>query len=232
MASIADNIRRIRDRLRALETQYRRPPGSVELLAVSKTHPAALIREAFDAGQHAFGENYVQEALDKMDELALPQIVWHFIGPLQSNKTRDVAARFHWVHSVDRLRIAQRLSGQRPADLPPLNVLVQVNISGEASKSGVAPDEVDALCDAVAALPGIRLRGLMAIPAPGRDLEAQRRVYRPLAGQFEALRQRHATVDTLSAGMSDDHEAAIAEGSTLVRMGTALFGQRRPAAAD
>lgn len=233
MPSIAENTRRVRGRVTDLEARYGRPTGDVQLLAVSKTHSVERIREAHARGLRAFGENYVQEALDKIDALPdLPDIEWHFIGPLQSNKTKEVAARFDWVHSIDRLKIARRLGEQRPDDLPPLNVCVQVNISGEASKSGIHPDETEALCEAVAALPGLRLRGLMAIPAPARDLEAQRAVYRPLADRFRALRSRYGTVDTLSIGMSGDMEAAIAEGGTLVRIGTGIFGPRNRRADD
>lgn len=234
MPSIAENIRQVRDRIVTLEARHGRPTGSVQLLAVSKTHGAERVREAHAAGLRAFGENYVQEALDKMaalaepvdDAAALTDITWHFIGPLQSNKTKEVAAHFAWVHSIDRLKIARRLGEQRPDKLPPLNVCVQVNISGEASKSGVAPEETEALCEAIAGLPGLVLRGLMAIPAPSEDLAAQRDVYRPLAEQFRSLQQRHATMDTLSIGMSGDLEAAIAEGGTMVRVGTGIFGRR------
>ncbi|MGM0633616.1 MAG: YggS family pyridoxal phosphate-dependent enzyme [Pseudomonadota bacterium] len=234
MPSIAESTRLVRDRIDALEARYGRPAGSVQLLAVSKTHGPERVRQAHSAGLRAFGENYVREALDKMAALnepadgapALTDITWHFIGPLQSNKTREVAAHFAWVHSVDRLKIARRLGEQRPDDLPPLNVCVQVNISGEASKSGVAPAETEALCEAVAGVPGLVLRGLMAIPAPSADLAAQRAVYRPLAEQFQSLRARHQSMDTLSIGMSGDLEAAIAEGATLVRVGTGIFGRR------
>lgn len=234
MPSIAESVRLVRDRIDALEARYGRPAGSVELLAVSKTHAPERVREAHEAGLRAFGENYVQEALDKMTALAEPEdgkpaltdITWHFIGPLQSNKTKEVATHFAWVHSLDRLKIARRLSEQRPDDLLPLNVCVQVNISGEASKSGVVPGETEALCEAIAGLPGLVLRGLMAIPAPAEDLAAQRAVYRPLAEQFRSLQQRHATMDTLSIGMSGDLEAAIAEGGTMVRVGTGIFGLR------
>jgi hypothetical protein len=207
---------------------------SVTLLAVSKTFGADAVRRAFDAGQRAFGENYVQEALDKIAALAdlRPQIEWHLIGPLQSNKTRPVAEAFDWVHSVDRLKIAQRLSEQRPAGLPPLQLCLQVNISGEASKSGLAPDEVPALAQAVAALPRVRLRGLMAIPEPAGDFAAQRAPHRALRELLAALNDRGLALDTLSMGMSADLEAAIAEGATIVRVGTAIFGGRAsPAAA-
>lgn len=198
------------------------------LLAVSKTFPAVTIREALAAGQHRFGENYVQEALDKMAELAdlREQIEWHMIGPIQSNKTRAVAEHFDWVHTVDRLKIAQRLSEQRPAHLPPLQVCIQVNTSGEDSKSGVAPDEALALARDVAALPRLRLRGVMALPAPSADVAEQNRQLAEVRVVYEHLRSQGLPLDTLSMGMSSDLEAAVAQGSTLVRVGTALFGQR------
>ena len=205
-----------------------RPAEAVQLLAVSKVQTAQAVREAAGLGQRAFGENYVQEGLDKIAVLAdlRAQLTWHLIGPLQSNKTRPVAEAFDWVQSVDRLKIAQRLSEQRPDALPPLNVCLQVNISGEASKSGVTPEELPALAHAVAGLPRLRLRGLMSIPEPVEGFEAQRAPHRALRALFERLRAEGLPVDTLSMGMSDDLEAAIAEGSTLVRVGTALFGPR------
>jgi pyridoxal phosphate enzyme (YggS family) len=195
---------------------------------VSKLQPAQAVRQAQQAGQQAFGENYVQEALDKMAALAdlRGAIEWHLIGPLQSNKTRVVAEAFDWVHSVDRLKIAQRLSDQRPAQLPPLNVCLQVNISGEASKSGLLPQEVAQVAAAVAALPRLRLRGLMAIPGPAQGLQAQQAPHRALRLLQQELNQRGLALDTLSMGMSDDLEAAVAEGSTMVRVGTAIFGAR------
>ena len=213
-----------------------RAPGSVRLLAVSKTHPPARIAEAEDAGQRAFGENYVQEALEKMDALAkllgesrARELEWHLIGPVQSNKTRAAAERFDWVQSVDREKIAQRLSQQRPASLAPLNVLIEVNLSGETSKSGVAAEDAAALARTVAGLPRLRLRGLMAIPAPSRDPEVQRARFRAVRELFEQLRAQGLDLDTLSMGMSDDMEAAIAEGATMVRVGTAIFGAREKA---
>jgi pyridoxal phosphate enzyme (YggS family) len=193
---------------------------------VSKTQSAATVREAYEAGQRDFGENYVQEALEKIAALPLPGLVWHFIGPLQSNKTRDIASHFDWVHSVDRLKIASRLNEQRPAGMAPLNVCIQVNISDEDSKSGVALADVEALCEAVQSMPNLRLRGLMAIPAPSDDPAAQRAVYAPLAALLRQLQALYAGMDTLSVGMSADFAAAIAEGSTLVRVGTAIFGAR------
>ena len=199
----------------------------VRLLAVSKTWPADSVREAAAAGQHAFGENYVQEGVAKVDELAGLGLEWHFIGPLQSNKTRLVADRFSWVHSIDRLKIAERLSEQRDVHLPPLEVCIQVNVSGEASKSGVAPPDLPELARAVAVLPRLRLRGLMTIPEPTPDVALQRARFASLRAMRDELNAAGLALDTLSMGMSDDLEAAIAEGSTLVRVGTAIFGSRR-----
>ena len=200
-----------------------RDPATVGLLAVSKTQPAAAIREAAAAGIRDFGENYLQEALDKQAELDDLPLTWHFIGPIQSNKTKAIAEHFGWVHSVDRLKIAQRLSDQRPAALPPLNICLQVNVSGEASKSGCAPQEVQQLARAITALPRLRLRGLMCIPAPSEDPAEQRAAF----ARLRQLRDELALdLDTLSMGMSQDLEAAIAEGATWVRIGTALFGAR------
>jgi hypothetical protein len=228
MRSIHDNLQAVRQRIDAAAKAAGRDPRDVTLLAVSKTHPAALVEQARAAGQRAFGENYVQEALEKMDALAPGAAEWHLIGPLQSNKTRAVAGRFDWVQSVDSEKLARRLSEQRPAGLAPLNVLIQVNVSGEASKSGAAPGEVASLAKAVSALPNLRLRGLMAIPEPGADAGRYKELhslYERLKGQFQ--------FDTLSVGMSEDLELAIAEGATMVRIGTAIFGARqkvRPAA--
>lgn len=218
----------MKDRIAAACARAQRDVQSVTLLAVSKTFGAPAIREALAAGQQRFGENYVQEALEKMATLAdvRPRLEWHLIGPLQSNKTRAVAEHFDWVHSVDRLKIAQRLSDQRPAHLPPLQVCLQVNISGEASKSGLAPAEVSALAHAVAALPRLRLRGLMAIPEPADDPHAQRQPHRALRELLDTLRAQGLDLDTLSMGMSADLEAAVVEGATIVRVGTAIFGQR------
>lgn len=213
-------------RIRAAERRFQRPPGSVELLAVSKTQPAAAIAAAAAAGQIRFGENYLQEACDKMTELAALDLEWHFIGPVQANKTRLIAERFAWAHSVDRLKIAERLNAQRPDDLPPLNVCLQVNISGEPSKHGLDASELSATACAVAKLPRLRLRGLMAIPAPATEFAAQREPLARLCRLREELIAKGLTLDTLSMGMSDDLEAAIAEGSTLVRIGTAIFGPR------
>ncbi|MCA1924649.1 MAG: YggS family pyridoxal phosphate-dependent enzyme [Thiobacillus sp.] len=213
-------------RISAAARQAGRDPGSLCLLAVSKTFDAAAVRAMAACGHRAFGENYVQEAQGKIAALARLQLEWHFIGPIQSNKTRPIAERFAWVHSVDRLKIAERLSAQRPSGLLPLSVCIEVNISGETSKSGVAPAELPALAAAVAALPGLRLRGLMAIPAPVSGMAAQRAAFRRVRELFDDLRARGHALDTLSMGMSNDLEAAILEGATLVRVGTALFGSR------
>jgi len=229
--SSANNYLTIVARIREQEARHQRTPGSTLLLAVSKTHGADKVREVYAAGARHFGENYVQEALDKIAELAgppqaLPDITWHFIGPIQSNKTRDIAGAFNWVHSVDRLKIAQRLNDQRPENLPALNVCVQVNLSNEDSKSGITLAEVESLCSSVASLPHLQLRGLMAIPAPCADYSQQRAAFHPLAQLFVKLQQSYPSMDTLSIGMSDDFEAAIAEGSTMIRVGTAIFGAR------
>ena len=225
---IADKLAQVHERIESACTGAGRPVQSVTLLVVSKTFAAAAVREAFAAGERRFGENHVQEGVDKIEALAelRAQIEWHLIGPVQGNKTRLVAERFDWVHSVDRLKIAERLSAQRPAHLPPLAVCLQVNISGEASKSGLAPRDVAAAAHAVAALPRLALRGLMAIPEPAADFDAQRRPHRALRELFEALRGDGLALDTLSMGMSADLEAAIAEGATLVRVGSAIFGDR------
>ncbi len=231
--TISENLQQVHRRIEAACRAVGRPVQSVTLLSVSKTFPSDAVRAAHAAGERCFGENYVQEGLDKIAALAdlRHQIEWHLIGPLQSNKTRAVAEAFDWVHSVDRLKVAQRLSEQRPAALPPLQICLQVNISGEASKSGIAPAELPALAREIAALPRLRLRGLMAIPEPAGDFEAQRAPHRALAALLAQLNaQQHLHLDTLSMGMSADLEAAIAEGATLVRIGTAIFGGRaRPA---
>lgn len=228
MSVIAANLQAVKNDIAAAAQQAGRSAAEVRLLAVSKTVSPAGVREAFDAGQRAFGENYVQEGLDKIAALdaVRSQVEWHFIGPLQSNKTRPVAEQFDWVHAVDRLKIAERLSAQRPAGLPPLQVCIQVNISNEDTKSGVAPEEVPALAQAIAALPNLALRGLMAIPAPASDPDAQRQPFAALRALLDQLRQSGLNVDTLSMGMSADMDAAIAEGATLVRIGTAIFGAR------
>lgn len=226
--SISDNLQAIRRRIADAAHACGRDPADILLLAVSKTKPDADIIAAHAAGQTAFGENYVQEGCDKAQRLAEAGLAldWHFIGPLQSNKTRQVATWFDWVHSVDREKIAARLSEQRDPHRPPLNLLIQVNVSGEATKSGVAPDEVAALADAIAVLPRIALRGLMAIPEPTDDVALQRRRFAHLRQLKDDLNARGHPLDTLSMGMSQDLEAAIAEGATIVRVGTALFGAR------
>jgi len=229
MASIEATLQQVRARIAHACISVGRPVQSVTLLAVSKTFGATAVRAAQAAGQRAFGENYVQEALAKMDALAdlRSGIEWHLIGPLQANKTAVVAAAFDWVHSVDRLRIAERLSARHPSGRPPLQICIQVNVSGEANKAGVAPAELPALARAVAALPGLKLRGLMAIPEPAPDFEAQRLPHRRLRQLLDELRADGLALDTLSIGMSADLEAAVAEGATIVRVGTAIFGARR-----
>ncbi|MGV2812194.1 YggS family pyridoxal phosphate-dependent enzyme [Enterobacter cancerogenus] len=229
MNDIAHNLAQVRDKISAAATRCSRASEEITLLAVSKTKPASALAEAIAAGQRAFGENYVQEGVDKIchfRDQGQDDLQWHFIGPLQSNKSRLVAEHFDWCHTIDRLKIATRLNDQRPADMAPLNVLIQINISDENSKSGIALSELDALAAEVAALPHLTLRGLMAIPAPESSYERQFAVARQMAVAFEALKARYTTVDTLSLGMSDDMEAAIAAGSTMVRIGTAIFGAR------
>lgn len=228
MATIANNLQLVRNRISQACLKVHREIGSVTLLAVSKTFPAEHVREAFNAGQKLFGENYVQEALDKIEALSniRADLTWHLIGPLQSNKTRPVAEAFDWVHTVDRLKIAQRLSEQRPAHLPPLQVCVQVNTSGEDSKSGCAPEESLALAQAVAQLPRLKLRGIMALPAPSPDPAVQHAALKQVRTLFEAWRAAGLDIDTLSMGMSNDLEAAVEEGATMVRIGTAIFGHR------
>ncbi|WP_296233708.1 YggS family pyridoxal phosphate-dependent enzyme [uncultured Pseudomonas sp.] len=223
MSTIAENIAKVGARIREAAQASQRNFADIGLLAVSKTKPADAIREAHAAGVCDFGENYLQEALEKQTQLADLSLTWHFIGPIQSNKTRPIAEHFDWVHSVDRLKIAQRLSEQRPAHLPALNICLQVNVSGEDSKSGCSPEELTALARAVVALPNLRLRGLMAIPEPTDDVAAQHAAF----ARLRQLRDELAlNLDTLSMGMSHDLEAAIAEGATWVRIGTALFGAR------
>ncbi|WP_347909579.1 YggS family pyridoxal phosphate-dependent enzyme [Pseudomonas grandcourensis] len=223
MSTIADNILQVSSRINAATLAANRAENSVRLLAVSKTKPAQDLREAYAAGLRDFGENYLQEALGKQLELADLPLIWHFIGPIQSNKTRAIAEHFDWVHSVDRLKIAQRLSEQRPADLPPLNICIQVNVSGEASKSGCAPADLPALANAISDLPRLKLRGLMAIPEPTEDRAAQDAAFAAVQSLQASL---NLPLDTLSMGMSHDLESAIAQGATWVRIGTALFGAR------
>ncbi len=229
MATMATNLQQVQERIARACDAAQRPVQSVTLLGVTKTVATETVREAHACGLRRFGENHVHEAVEKMAALAdlRPRPEWHLIGPLQSNKTRLAAERFDWVHSVDRVKVAERLSAQRPAGMASLQVCLQVNISGEASKSGFAPSEVAAAADAVVRMHGLQLRGLMAIPRPVAGCEAQRRPHRALRELLEDLRARgHAQLDTLSMGMSDDLEAAIAEGATIVRVGTAIFGRR------
>jgi pyridoxal phosphate enzyme (YggS family) len=230
MSSILDNLQAVHAQIRSAAQSATRDPARITLLAVSKTFGAEAVLEAAQAGQRAFGENYLQEAVDKITALRAshPQYLleWHFIGPIQSNKTRPIAEHFDWVHSVEREKIAQRLSDQRPEHLPPLNVCLQVNVSGEASKSGVAPDQVLSLAQAVAGMPRLKLRGLMAIPEPAADYEQQRVPFRQMRELFDTLRAGGLELDTLSMGMSADMQAAIVEGATIVRVGTAIFGKR------
>ncbi|MBX9266117.1 YggS family pyridoxal phosphate-dependent enzyme [Chromobacterium violaceum] len=224
--SLSSRLQQVRLRLDAACAAAGRAPGAAALLAVSKTFPADALRAAYACGQRAFGENYVQELQQKCEALAGLEIEWHFIGPLQSNKTRIVSERAHWVHSIDRLKIAERLSAQRPDGLPALNVCVQVNVSGEDSKSGCAPEEAAALARAVAALPRLRLRGLMCIPEPTEDTARLAAQFARLRGLQRQLNAEGLALDTLSMGMSADLETAVAEGATLVRVGSAIFGQR------
>jgi pyridoxal phosphate enzyme (YggS family) len=224
--SIADNIAQVRAQMADACQSAGRAPGSVQLLAVSKTWSADAVRTAHAAGQNDFGENYIQEAVDKITTLRDLPLVWHCIGPIQSNKTRLVAEHFDWVHSIDRLKIAQRLSEQRPEHLPPLQVCIQVNVDGGETKSGVSPADLPDLAQAVAALPRLQLRGLMTIPEPAETDAQMRAVHRQAKDLFEQLRMQGLPLDTLSMGMSADMTAAIAEGSTMVRVGTAIFGKR------
>ena len=226
VTSIAENIDRTVADIRQFEAEYQRPKNSVTLLAVSKKHSAESIEVAAQHGIHNFGENYLQEALEKILELKKLPLIWHFIGPIQSNKTRAIAENFDWVHSVDREKIAHRLSEQRSGEQVALNVCVQVNLSAEQSKSGTTLKSALEVCAVVAKLPGLTLRGLMAIPAPQSNFQEQRANFNQLAIEFRALAALYPTMDTLSMGMSNDFEAAIAEGSTMIRIGTALFGSR------
>ena len=226
MSTIAANFQAVKSRIATAANAAGRAPDAVTLLAVSKTVAASTLRECAAAGQRAFGENYLQEALDKIRLLNALDLEWHFIGPLQSNKTRLIAENFHWVHSIERERIAARLNDARPSHLPPLNVCIQVNVSGEASKSGVAPDETAALAQAIAALPRLKLRGLMAIPEPTPEVALRRQRFALLREIQAQLVAKGYPLDTLSMGMSDDLEDAIVEGATMVRVGTAVFGLR------
>lgn len=224
---LSDKYDSVRQQIVAACHQAGRSPAEVHLLAVSKTRAADEVRQLYGCGQTAFGENYLQEALDKIETLRDLPLEWHFIGPIQSNKTRAIAEHFDWVHSVDRLKIAQRLSEQRPADRSALNICLQVNISGEASKSGCLPEELAELAQQVTALPNIRLRGLMAIPEPETDPVRQRATFARVRALMTDLQARWPALDTLSMGMSGDLDAAVAEGATIVRIGTALFGPRQ-----
>ncbi len=223
---IADRLARVRERIAAAEARYGRPAGSVALLAVSKVQPAAAIVEAQEAGQIAFGESYVQEALDKRAALSELPVEWHFIGRVQTNKTRDIAARFDWVHGLCDLKHARRLAQQRPSEAGPLPVCVQINLSGEASKAGLAPEALPAFLDACAEFHALQLRGLMTLPAPAADLDAQRRPFVALRELRDRVARPDLPLETLSMGMTADLEAAIAEGATIVRVGTAIFGPR------
>ncbi len=226
MQNIEKNLSAINHQIESAALEFKRKPGDIALLAVSKRKPTEDIRNAYACGQRDFGENYLQEALDKVDELSDLDIVWHFIGAVQSNKTKQLAQSFDWVHCIDRLKIAKRLSDQRPQSMPPLNLCIQVNVEQEASKAGIRLDEVDQLAEQIADLPGIRLRGLMAIPAPQDDFESQRKPFSQLRQALERLNHKGLDCDTLSMGMTHDMPAAIAEGATLVRIGTAIFGER------
>lgn len=226
MKNIAKSLELTMRRIRQAEQKYGREPGSVKLLAVSKTRPVDEIRAARECGQFDFGENYAQEAVDKILQINDPRLIWHFIGPVQSNKTRQIAAHFQWVHSVDRVKIAQRLNDARPGHLPPLNICIQINISHEKSKSGISPDDLPELVAACGNLPHLRLRGLMALPEPSADIELQRNPFRQVKMLLDSVSSPLLPLDTLSMGSTQDMEAAIAEGATIVRIGTALFGAR------
>ena len=226
MHDVGTALNAVRRRIGELERRYHREPGSVALLAVSKTKPPEAVRAAISAGQHAFGENHLQDAMTKVETLSGPGVSWHFIGAVQSNKTRPIAAHFDWVHCIEREKIAKRLSAQRPAGREPLEVCIEVNVSGEETKSGVPPASVESLARMVRELPGLRLRGLMAIPRPSPDIETQRIPFRQLREILDELNAKGLELDTLSMGMTGDLEAAIAEGATIVRIGTAIFGPR------
>ncbi|XKM12748.1 YggS family pyridoxal phosphate-dependent enzyme [Orbaceae bacterium ac157xtp] len=231
MTTIEQNIQQIQQRIINTAQNCDRDPKQIQLLAVSKTKPVTLIEEAIQAGQRQFGENYVQEGVDKINYFAQHHpkldLIWHFIGPLQSNKTKQVAEHFGWIHTIDRLKIAQRLNDQRPAHLPKLNVLIQINISDEQSKSGIAPNELFDLAKALQSLPNLKLRGLMAIPKPESNPEKQLIAFNHMQQLYKQLQQQYTDIDTLSMGMSNDMQTAIYAGSTMVRIGTALFGARQ-----
>ena len=225
MSTISDRLKQVQSRISQAAIAAGREPASIKLIAVSKTQPVSMLEAALAAGQTTFGESYLQDALPKIEAIG-DRAEWHFIGPIQSNKTRQIAAHFDWVHSVDRLKIAQRLNEQRPKDLPPLNICLQINTSGEAVKAGISPTDARGLAEAICALPHLKLRGLMTIPAWEQDPERQRQPFHQLRILFEQLNNDGFQLDTLSMGMSTDMEAAIAEGATLVRVGTAIFGPR------
>ena len=224
--NISVALAQIRQRISDAEQRFNRDPNSVHLLAVSKTKPVNAIQEAIDAGQVFFAENYLQEAVEKIEHFNNTQLIWHFIGAIQSNKTRDIAQHFQWAHTIDRIKVARRLNEQRPDNLPPLNISLQINISGENSKSGIAADELMQLADDCASLTNIKIRGLMAMPAQDSDFERQRIPFIELKQLFTECQSRHPGLDTLSMGTTNDLEAAIAEGATMVRIGTAIFGAR------
>ncbi len=232
MNAIEQRLQQVRQRIRQAEHAYGRAAGSVQLLAVSKTRPAGDIRAALAAGQRRFGESYLQEALEKIGQLEDEEIEWHYIGRVQSNKTRPIAEHFDWVHSIDKLKQARRLDQQRPASLPPLNICLQIKLSAEQTKGGLLPDEAGELIDEIGRMERLRLRGLMTLPAPAHDLESQRQPFRELRRLLQRMNAAGARLDTLSMGMSGDLEAAVAEGATLVRIGTAIFGPRRYPAAS
>lgn len=226
MKNIAHNLKIIHEKISAAEQKYHRKSNSVTLVAAAKTRSIAEIQEAIESGQINFGENYLQEALSKIEALKNEKIIWHFIGPIQSNKTKLIAENFIWVETIDREKIAQRLNDQRPKDLPPLNVCIEVNLEGEETKSGVALNEILPLAQKISEMPNLKLRGLMSIPAPAKDFTQQRKVFHKLFDALQNLNQQGFSLDTLSMGMSDDFEAAIAEGATIVRIGSAIFGPR------
>jgi len=223
---VTSDYQAVLERIRLAAQRAGREPGEVHLLAVSKTHPAAAIARLYHLGQQAFGENYLQDALPKISKLSVLEIKWHYIGRIQSNKTREIAKYFDWVHSVDRLKIANRLSEQRPAGLEPVNICIQVNLDHELVKSGINSEQLQDLAKQLQPLPGVRLRGIMVIPKPRESFQLQRASFTRAQALFQTLQQEIPGIDTLSMGMSGDLEAAIAEGSTLVRVGTAIFGQR------
>lgn len=226
MIRVTENLRQVQARLQNAARVAGREASEIRLIAVSKRHPAAAVRAAAAAGQRDFGENFVAEGVAKIRDLGMPGLTWHYIGAIQSNKTRDIAAAFDWVHTIDRAKIARRLNDQRPDTLPPLEVCLQVNIDDEPQKAGVAPGAAAELAEVVAGLPRLSLRGLMCLPRPAGTVEAQRRPFAALRALFESLRDAHPGLDTLSMGMSDDLEAAVLEGATMVRVGTAIFGPR------